>query len=257
MPHTSVAERGFFMKYQRHKRKESFSILLVSHTSGSSRQLHFSQTVLRLLLILTLIFCALLGWLIWQLSSAKRVQRSLQSQLNSQLEITRQLESEKESLTNEKKALEKKNMDMLIAAGNAAADTDDTETEAEPEASSSFPGLYPSSETGMIIDIFSEERPYLSINTHIEDRIIAAGDGTVVAISSDDTYPIIIEIEHESGHRTRYMCRQDADKNAEIGAKVLAGDTLITITADNTQLDYQVVFEGEVIDPFNVIDAKG
>ena len=249
------------MKYQRHKRKESFSILLVSHTSGSSRQLHFSQTVLRLLLILTLIFCALLGWLIWQLSSAKRVQRSLQSQLNSQLEITRQLESEKESLndslTNEKKALEKKNMDMLIAAGNAAADTDDTETEAEPEASSSFPGLYPSSETGMIIDIFSEERPYLSINTHIEDRIIAAGDGTVVAISSDDTYPIIIEIEHESGHRTRYMCRQDADKNAEIGANVLAGDTLITITADNTQLDYQVVFEGEVIDPFNVIDAKG
>ncbi|MDE6891143.1 MAG: hypothetical protein K2P50_05030 [Lachnospiraceae bacterium] len=53
------------------------------------------------------------------------------------------------------------------------------------------------------------------------------------------------------------MCRQDADKNTEIGAKVNAGDTILTITADNTQLDYQVVFEGEIIDPLNVIDAKG
>ncbi len=244
------------MKYQRHKRKESFSILLVSHTSGDSRQFHFSQSLLRLLLIVALFFCVLIGWLVWQLYSVRRVQGNLQAQINSQSELIKNLEAEKENLTNEKKTLEKQNMDLLMADRSAAAD-DAGSQESETETSSSFPGLYPSSETGMLIDIYSPERPYLSINTHVDDHIIAAGDGTVVAVSSDDTYPIILEIEHESGHRTRYMCRQDADKNTEIGAKVNAGDTILTITADNTQLDYQVVFEGEIIDPLNVIDAKG
>lgn len=247
------------MKEQRHKRKESFSILLVSHISGSNRQLHFSQSVLRLLLALALLFLAALVWLIWQLSSDKKIQRDLQSRLTAQEEIVELLELEKATLTHEKNMLEKENMDLLMAAGDTGTDTDsaDTEPEAEPETSSSFPGLYPSSETGMLIDTYSEERPYLSINTHVDDHIIAAGDGTVVAVSSDDAYPLILEIEHESGHRTRYMCRQNADKNTEIGAQVSAGDTIITITADNTQLDYQVIFEGEAIDPFNVIDAKG
>lgn len=246
------------MKYQRHKRKESFSILLVSHTSGSSRQFHFSRSVLRLLFAAVLFFCALMGWMVWQLFSSRHLQYSLQSQLNSQLEIVKQLEAEKESLTNENKALEKQNMDLLMAGKDTAADIDAAASqEAESETSSSYPGLYPSSETGMLIDTYSTERPYLSINTHVGDHIIAAGDGTVVAVSSDDTYPIILEIEHESGHRTRYMCRQDADRNTEIGAVVQAGDTLLTITADNTQLDYQVLFKGEIIDPLNVIDAKG
>ena len=245
------------MKDQRHKRKESFSILLVSHSSGSNRQFHFSQSVLRLILILALFFCAAVIWLIWQHFSDRNIQNDLQNQLTAQLEIVELLQSEKETLTREKKALEKEHMDFLMATKDSNTDEDETEKEAEPETSTSFPGLYPSSESGMLIDNYSPEQPYLSINTHVDSHIIAAGDGTVVVISSDDTYPVILEIEHENGYRTRYMCRQDADKNVEIGAQVLAGDTLITITADNTQLDYQVIFEGEIIDPFNVIDAKG
>ena len=104
---------------------------------------------------------------------------------------------------------------------------------------------------------YSEEQPYLSISARSEGNVIAAGDGTVTSITSDDTYPQIIEISHASGHTTRYMCRQEAQLDAQEGAQVLAGDTLLTITTDETQLDYQVIFDGEPIDPLTVIEAKG
>ena len=79
----------------------------------------------------------------------------------------------------------------------------------------------------------------------------------MTSISSDDTYPQIIEISHASGYTTRYMCRQEAQLETQQDAQVLAGDTLLTITTDETQLDYQVIFDGEPIDPLTVIEAKG
>lgn len=246
------------MKRQRHKHKETFSILLMSNTGGSSRQLHFSLTALRLLAAVLLFICAAVLCLVFLFSGGKSKENALRRQLAEKEETIRQLELEIKNLETEKQKLAKEKMDMLTAdAGSgeeeAAPEAEETEREADP----AFPSLYPSSETGMLIDIFSEEQPYLALNTHVDTHIIAAGDGMVVAISSDETYPLILELEHASGYNTRYMCRQEAVVNTEIGAQVPAGETLITIATDNTQVDYQVIFEGEPIDPFNVIDAKG
>ena len=104
---------------------------------------------------------------------------------------------------------------------------------------------------------YSEEEPYLSISMHEEGNIVATGNGTVITVSSDDTYPVIVEVEHEKGYKTRYLCRQEAEVKATEGAQVEAGDTLFTITTDETQLDYQILFEEEAIDPLTVIEAKG
>ena len=126
---------------------------------------------------------------------------------------------------------------------------------ADPDAG--IPRRYPTSGTSGRLSSYSEEEPYLAISTHTEGNIIATGNGTVTAVSSDDTYPVIVEVEHDKGYRTRYMCRQTADVLATEGAQVEAGDTLFTITVDDSQLDYQILFEGEPIDPLTVIEAKG
>lgn len=86
---------------------------------------------------------------------------------------------------------------------------------------------------------------------------MAAGNGTVTAVWSDDPYAHIVEIEHESGYKTRYLLHQDAEVNVEQGVQVQAGDTLLTITSDDCQLDYQVLLNDEPIDPLSIIDAKG
>ena len=56
---------------------------------------------------------------------------------------------------------------------------------------------------------------------------------------------------------TRYMSQQEAESGLEQDTQIQAGDTLFTIITDNTQLDYQVLLNGEPVDPLSVFEAKG
>ncbi len=249
------------MKRQRHKHKESFSILLISNTGRSGRQFHFSLLTFRLFLIFLLLICITLGCLSYLFMTQRRNMAALKEQLTIQEQLVLQLEEEKAALDVERKTLaaENETLHQAISASVQAREQEEAlaETESRAEQDPSFPSLYPSTDTGMLLRSYSEEQPYLALNTHTEGKVIAAGSGAITAIRSDDTYPIIIEMDHGNGYQTRYMCHQEAELNTEEGAQAKAGDALLTITTDNTQLDYQVLHEGSPIDPLMVLDAKG
>lgn len=244
------------MKRQRHKHKESFSILLISNTGQSSRQFHVSLFLYRLFVILLLLICAALGGLTFLFTREYGKRTDLVQQVVSQSQLIAQLESEKNTLNSENLALTAEN-DGLRQAAIVNAEEKAAEPEPGPEESPSFPSRYPCSGTGILTTTYAEDHPFLSINTQAGGDIIAAGDGTVTSVGSDETYPLIMEIEHGNGYRTRYMCLQNAEIKAEEGAIVHTGDILITVTENNTQLDYQVIFEEQAIDPLTVIDAEG
>lgn len=263
------------MKPRKHKRKESFSVLLISNTGLSSRQIHISRSLLRGLAVLLLLVCVVCGWLGYQYWNGYRSgsrnmavkgnedasSEELLEKIALQEEQVRLLEAEKAELNSQKDALTTENKALLEAAkanrGEAAAeDSGNTDTkETEPDAAGL--GLYPYSEQGDVSVKYSEDHPYVSIDTHNGGNVIAAGDGTVATVGSDGTYPLIIEIEHESGYRTRYLFLQEAESLLQEGTQVQAGDTLATLDANNTQLDYQVIFEGNPVDPLDVFEAKG
>ncbi len=261
------------MKRQRHKHKDSFSILFISHMGKSSRQLHVTTFAFRLLLFALFLFCSAVIWLILQVPFAARQKQALNARICEQENKIEQLRAEKEALEQEKHTLEREKEFLQLAGrtgeeqeasgfaqplqeGLSSEEGQYTQDEAGRQ-DPSFPGLSPSSQMGMLVSLYSQEQPYLSINTHREDHLIAAGDGVITAVGSDDIWPLIIEVEHENGYQTRYMCRQMAELQVEEAKRVKAGDILAVITSDDTQLDYQVILEGEPIDPLNVIDAKG
>lgn len=253
------------MNQQRHKHKESFSILLISHTGRESRQFHISLFSFRLFLFLLGFFCAVIGWMIFSFLQERSRERELLLQVSSRDQVIQEINAEKEALEEQIKTLDEEKLALAseieavrsaIAAGVEKAQVEAAEEE-QAQKDSTFPSLYPSTGSGILVSSYSEEQPYLSISARSEGNVIAAGDGTVTSITSDDTYPQIIEISHASGHTTRYMCRQEAQLDTQEDAQVLAGDTLLTITTDETQLDYQVIFDGEPIDPLTVIEAKG
>jgi len=226
----------------------------------SSRQFHISPFTLRLLLFILFLVCALVLWLIWQIPANHRQRQLLEAHMAEKEQIIETLEAEKETLVEENQALARENEFLMLVSRSGEEEevslpAEDKEEESESDPA--FPGLSPSSEMGMLLSAYSEEAPYISLNTHVEDRLIAAGDATVTAITSDGTYPLIIELDHGNGYQTRYMCRQMAELRSEENSQVKAGDILAVVTSDNTQLDYQVILEGELIDPLNVIDAKG
>lgn len=248
------------MKRKGHNHKESFSILLISNTGQQSRQFHISRFATRLLIALLVLICAAIGGAVWifcQNPFEGIVQNNnLRAQMDSQAQTIQQLEAEKETLAQELAALQQENENLLQAMDTPNEEAEaDADVPADPDAG--IPRRYPTSGTSGRLSSFSEEEPYLAISTHTEGNIVATGNGTVTAVSSDDTYPVIVEVEHDKGYRTRYMCRQAADVQATKGAQVEAGDTLFTITVDDSQLDYQILFEGEPIDPLTVIEAQG
>lgn len=256
------------MKRKGHDHKESFSILFISHAGQRNRQIDISQTASRVILfflifLLLILFgsAGVLGWMIYQGGVPGNGQNNLRAELEQQTQMVQQLEAEKESLNNEMQALAQENQDLRAKAeaetvpdNEEEAETEETETAASDDG---IPRRYPSSSTSSLLSNYSVEEPYLSISMHEEGNIVATGNGTVITVSSDDTYPVIVEVEHEKGYKTRYLCRQEAEVKATEGAQVEAGDTLFTITTDETQLDYQILFEEEAIDPLTVIEAKG
>ncbi|MCI8556387.1 MAG: peptidoglycan DD-metalloendopeptidase family protein [Lachnospiraceae bacterium] len=246
------------MKDQRHKRKEIYSVLMVSNTDGKSKQFQVSAFTLRFCAAFVIFLCLVIGWLIYQASVADGAQQVLRQEAASLKEQLQQLETEKEALTKDKLTLAAENeaLQQRVEAAEAPEEVPEEET-SEEEEESPVPDLYPSDGVGMQKTSYSDEQPYISISAYTDAHIVAAGNGTVTAVSSDDTYAHIIEVEHESGYTTRYLLHQDAEVNTEEGAQVQAGDSLMTITSDDCQLDYQVLLNGEPIDPLTIIDAKG
>lgn len=242
------------MKDQRHKRKEIYSVLMVSNTNGKSRQFQVSAFTLRLCAVLLALLCIVIGWLIYRASMTDGALQVLRQQIASQKEQIAQLETDKDALTKDKLTLAAENEALKQQPGTPAAPEEVSE---EEDADPSAPDRYPSDGVGIQKASYSEEQPYISISTYTGGHIVAAGDGTVTAVWSDDPYAHIVEIEHEGGYKTRYLLHQDAEVNVEQGAEVQAGDILLTITSDNCQLDYQVLLNDEPVDPLSVIDAKG
>ncbi len=244
------------MKQQRHRRKESFSLLLVSNTGKESRHFYVSVLTFRLLIVLMLLICVALAWIMFRSGTHYRTESDLRRKLASSEQRVKQLESEKESLDTQNAALAKEN-DTLKAAGLADAKTQEAEVQEATQKDTSIPSQNPYTGVGILKEQYSAEHPYFSISTQLEDRIIAAGDGTVTSINSDDTYPLIIEVEHGNGYKSRYMCMQTAEVKVEVGEQVQIRDTLIVIDREETQLDYQVIYDNQAIDPLLVLEAKG
>lgn len=240
------------MKPQRHIRKEFISILLVSNIGGKSREIRMSRSFYcflhRVPLLLLAVFLVLLGVIFFK-------QREV-SALHAQLEpYTKQIEQQETQLANlnaENRKLADENTQLKEEIETAA------ETQPEENPYQDAPNGYPyMGAGGILVSSYSDDQPYMSINTHTDGEIVAGGDGTITSISSDETYPLIMEIQHQDGYITRYLSNEAAQTPLQENAQVKTGDMLFKITVDNTQFDYQIIYNNEPIDPLVVIEAKG
>ena len=246
------------MKQQKHKRKESFYLLLVSNTGKDTRYFFLSLRTLRLVIVLMLLVCITFAWTIYRSGTRYKSESELRRKLTTSEQQVSRLESEKETLTAQNAALAEEN-ELYRQAETMRSEMAETEesTEEVKTRDTTIPSQYPCTAGGLLKEPYSDEHPYISISAQQEDCITAAGDGTVTSVSSDETYPIIIEVDHGNGYRSRYMCLQQADVQVEAGQQVQSRDTLIVINGNDTQFDYQVIYEEQMIDPLLVLEAKG
>lgn len=237
-------------KRRKHKHKESYSILLISDTGQGNRSFHISRGSVRLFLVCLLLGCIVVGWLVYQFAAGSGKRQNLRDQLAAQEQLVAQLRTEKENLDNEKQALAAE-IETLHQAAEAGKE------DGEVETGSAIPSRFPCVGGGVLTARYAEEKPSLTIKASKGSRIIAAGDGTVTFAGSNATYRQIIEVKHGSRYKTRYLCRKEAKLRVKEGDQVKAGGRLLSITQNNTMVDYQMIFENHPIDPLTMIDAKG
>lgn len=266
------------MKSHKHRRKESFSVLMVSNTGRNSRHFRVSKSFLWLFTVFILLTCASTGWLIYNYLSGSEIIRNYviaresaresakQSaelteyleQIESQEVLIQQLQEENDVLARENTTLTSENKALLAAAKTVMGTENGEEKEADDsEKDPAYPSRYPYSEMSAISEKYSDNHPYVSIDIQADGDVVAAGNGTIAKIDSDDSYSLIIEIEHGNGYRTRYMFSQEANLLQQEGTQVQAGTALASVDQNNIQLDYQVIYEDNPIDPMIVIEAKG
>lgn len=244
------------MKQQRHKREESYSLLLISNTGKECRHFYVTVRIMRLLTIFLLVICAALVWIMCRSGVHYKTESDLRRRLAMSEQRVKQLEDEKKTLDNKNAALLSENEELKATEQTQENESQEAES-MEAQKDTAIPSQNPYTGVGILTDQYSEEHPYVSISAQLEDRIIAAGDGTVASISSDDTYPLVIEVEHGNGYKSRYMCLKEADVRVSVGEQVEMRDTLIVINNEETQLDYQVIYNEQAIDPLLVLEAKG
>lgn len=237
------------MKRKEHKHRKTFHILMISDIGGSGRQFNISQFALRAAAVFGILVIAAAGAacvIAYRLYSSNSAQESVNMQLAEQHELVKRLEEENQALRAENATLIAENELFTESA-----------VEAEEETDSDIPRRFPVVGRTTLLASYAEDMPYILIDVDKGGSIVAAGSGMVVEITSDETYPIIIEIEHKKDYSTRYMCAQNVALNIAKGAQVEVGDKLFEASADNIQLYYQISYEGNPIDPLNVIEAKG
>ena len=99
------------------------------------------------------------------------------------------------------------------------------------------------------------ENPMVKLNGTVGNSIIASADGTVVSITTDTSYLHCIKIDHSNGYNSIY--RNDGDVMIKEGDEVVRGAILYVIGEDNTELGYQITYDGRYIDPMDLINIDG
>ena len=247
------------MKQQKHKRKETYSLIFASNIGNDSRQFCLSVATLHLIIVLMALICVTFVWTIFRSGTHYQSETELRKKLASSEQTVKLLEKDKADLSAQYAALEEENELFRRAETLRAELVEEADSKSSEEAprDTSVPSQYPCTAGGIVKEQYTEEHPYISFSAQPEDCIIAAGDGTVASVGADDTYPVIIEVDHGNGYRSRYMCQQEAAVSVQAGQQVQVRDTLVTVNGGETQLDYQVIYEEQTIDPLQILEAKG
>ncbi|MGN0289051.1 MAG: peptidoglycan DD-metalloendopeptidase family protein [Lachnospiraceae bacterium] len=236
---------------ERHKRKEVYSVIFVSHTDNQSRQFTISALWLRLSIVLLLFICGGLAFGGYRLAFNSYREHELQQQVNQQTEEVEKMSAQIQELNETVEALRQENQVLL-----QSTESSEDKEEAATSVDLALPRLYPSDGVGDLKSTFTVESPYLTIGMRKGDNVVATGDGTVSLIDYDLNYLHSVEIKHESGYISRYFCNDNVEIKVKEGDQVKARDPLFTIIIDYSQLDYQIILDNEAVNPFQVMKVE-
>lgn len=264
------------MAKKRRKIKKHYTIAVTSDYSVDKTKYYRSRfnifkVMLRTMVLVLILGIGLTAFEFYELDQMESKVRVFKSIIAEQEEIIKSLGEEKAELTSQNQILN----------NTVARAIREDEEEAKEYASRHLPSGFPLSGSASIADpeeFFrvemdattayfeailaeketkeetEEEIQTLFVMTDISD-VIAAADGSVVAIYQDDVYGQCVKIDHGNGYATIY--KNNSEPKVHIGDEVVKGAILFVGGEENNFLGYQITYEDEFVEPLHIIAING
>lgn len=246
-----------------HKRKNNHVVIVTSDAANAGmRQFRIRPWILQtIILILCVIIGALIGYFVYE----KDIWEAEFDQTARQNEVIDALQQEKAELEGQIAELNGQigELNAQITELNEdiriLSNTVDQKVQAETELTKtleqqSLPTKFPLN-SGASMDAPPEGELSCVFNVQSGALVVATANGTVISVNDDPVYGHNVWVDHGNGYVTIY--RNQGEVKVEQGKTVTQGTTLILITDSNSKLGYQIMKDGEYVDPMEMLNISG
>lgn len=239
-----------------HKRKNSHVVIVTSDAvDGRMKQFRIRPWILQ---VIILILCVIIGALIGYFSYEKDIWAIKLQQTESQDEEIAALEQEKAELEKQIAGLNEE-IAGLNEKVQILSQTVSQKVQAENELSQQLekeylPTRLPFSERATMEDM-AEDELICVFTAGANSMVVATASGTVTAVNEDAEYGNNVWIDHGNGYTTIY--RNQGEVKVKTGETVTQGTTLFLITDESSKLGYQMMKDGEYVNPMDMLNISG
>lgn len=234
---------------QQSKRRRRFALFLVTEKDdGTMRHRAISATLVEIIAaVLFMILVVIICRFVYDSITIKDARR----QIVEQIVTINNLTDENEALAIENSTLSSKVTVLSETVSKKTATEDAISMETVENA---LPKGFPLSGTATMKEA-EEGDPMLIFTAAQGINVITTGTGTVISVDVDTEYGNKIVIDHENGYQSVY--RNAGTALVKNGESLGKGYILFSIGEDNQQLGYQIMQDGNYIDPMLLIEISG
>ncbi|MCR5254501.1 MAG: M23 family metallopeptidase [Acetatifactor sp.] len=237
------------METRKHKRKAHHVVIFTSDAVGAGvKQFRIKPWIARVIIA---VLCTVIGGLIGVLSYEEQLWETVRAHNIEQQDKITELEDTISELQTEIEDKEDKIQYLSDTVNQKVASEEELVAVIEGQ---STPTGFPLTGSASM-EMFPESDNLCVFTASDGTTVIATASGTVTTVGTDETYGNVIQIDHGNGYVTVYKNKGEA--MVKEGDEVVQGTTLFIIDGNNSQLGYQVILEGEYIDPMEILQIAG
>lgn len=213
--------------------------------------------------LIILLLCAVIGALIGYFFFEEKSWEAAIEKSNAQLHMMEELQKENEQVkqnleTREQELTERiqtldEEVQILSATLNQKVQSEEALTK-ELEAMN-VPTRFPLNGSASSFEVNEAAGMVAEIVSSEGVMVVATAGGTVLAVNDDLEYGHNVWVDHGNGYISIY--RNQGSAVVKQGDVIYQGTTIFIVEEDNTKLGYQIMLDGEYINPVSLIDIKG
>ena len=244
------------MGHKRHKRKNSHVVIVTSDAADvNMKQFRIRPWILQMIII---ILCIVIGALIGYFSYEKDVWAAKLQETTEQDSLISALEQEKADLETQIAALNEEiaglNEKIQILSETVSQKVQTESALSEQLEKEYLPTRLPVSERATMEDM-PEDQLICIFTAAPNSMVVATASGTVTVVNEDPEYGNNIWIDHGNGYTTIY--RNQGEVKVKQGETVTQGTTLFLITEETSKRGYQMMKDGEYVNPMDMLNISG